>query len=172
MFDHRSHSAGFMTTLSLLSLLVSLACQLTDPNWGDLKASIRKEFPKVRQLSIEEFRKRPLDDIFLVDVREKEEYEVSHLKSGVNLTQAENIIKEFQKSGKQILVLYCSVGYRSSKMAQKIQQDIEKPVFSLEGSIFEWANQGLPVYKDSKQTDKVHPYNSFWGKLLKRSYWE
>lgn len=151
-------------------LMLLLACQLVEPDWVEMKAKIRKEFPKVQQLSIEEFRKKYLDEAFLVDVRETEEYEVSHLKGAKNSGARDEIISEFKKSGKKVLVLYCSVGYRSSRMAKKIQSKIAQPVYNLEGSIFEWANSGLPVYQGQKKADKVHPYNAFWGKLLKKKF--
>lgn len=159
--------------LFLNSLLILLtACQSPEPDWPEVKARIKKEFPKVMQITIEEFRNKYSDKAFLVDVREPGEYEVSHLRNAKNLTGADEIISAFNKSEKSILVLYCSVGLRSSKMADKVQPEIVQPVYNLEGSIFEWANAGLPVYKGDKQVDKVHPYNAYWGKLLNTAIWE
>lgn len=160
-----------MLSIHFILMLLS-SCQLVEPDWVEIKAEIKKEFPKVQQLSIKEFRKKYLDKVFIVDVREPEEYKVSHLKGATNLVSEGEIISEFKKSEKGVLVLYCSVGYRSSKIAQKIQTKIKQPVYNLEGSIFEWANSGLPVYQGEKPVDKVHPYNTFWGKLLKKKFWE
>jgi hypothetical protein len=44
-------------------------------------------------------------------------------------------------------------------------------VTNLEGSIFAWANQSRPLVQEGKPTDKVHPYNAFWGALLDKSHW-
>ena len=67
-------------------------------------------------------------------------------------------------------MVYCSVGYRSAKVAQQLQQKGYKNVFNLNGGIFQWANQGKPIFKDKHPVKVVHPYNFFWGKLLKSKY--
>lgn len=75
------------------------------------------------------------------------------------------------------VVCYCSVGYRSSYLAQQLLCELDKPVYqelkskvmvyNLEGSIFKWANEGKEL-EDNKgfKTVVVHPYNVIWGKLL------
>ena len=42
-------------------------------------------------------------------------------------------------------------------------------VYNLEGSIFAWANEGRKIYHGKRETDKVHPYDKIWGRLLKNS---
>ena len=75
------------------------------------------------------------------------------------------------------VVCYCSLGYRSSALAQQLAYELDKPVhqelksktviYNLEGSIFKWANEGKDL-EDNKgrKTVYVHPYNIVWGKLL------
>ena len=82
------------------------------------------------------------------------------------------------------MVCYCSVGYRSSALALKLHNELEKHgnqelksklvILNLEGSIFKWANEGKEL-EDHKgaRTLFVHPYNVVWGRLLNselRSY--
>ena len=40
---------------------------------------------------------------------------------------------------------------------------------NMEGSIFKWANEGRPVYRDGERVEKVHPYNETWGRLLDKA---
>ena len=40
-------------------------------------------------------------------------------------------------------------------------------VRNLEGSIFEWANQGHPVERAGAPVNEVHPYDESWGTLLR-----
>ena len=41
-------------------------------------------------------------------------------------------------------------------------------VKNLYGGIFEWKNEGHPVYdSEGKETEKVHAFSKHWGKLLK-----
>ncbi len=38
-------------------------------------------------------------------------------------------------------------------------------VVNLDGSIFEWANEGRPL--DGDEAGGVHPYNRVWGQALR-----
>ena len=76
------------------------------------------------------------------------------------------------------IVCYCSVGYRSSNMAQKLYPefkilkemqkiDITSELCNLEGSIFKWANEGKELVNcNNAKTKYCHPYNFLYGKLL------
>ena len=65
------------------------------------------------------------------------------------------------------IVLYCAVGYRSSAAVADLIQlhdpDILDRIWNLEGSIFEWANSGRPVYRGDVEVDRVHPYDERSG---------
>jgi hypothetical protein len=57
------------------------------------------------------------------------------------------------------------VGYRSARLAKKLQETGYSHVINLEGSIFEWYNHGYPVVA-REPVRRVHPYNRLWGLLL------
>ena len=64
--------------------------------------------------------------------------------------------------------MYCSVGYRSEKISEKLIAAGFTDVSNLYGGIFEWVNIGRPVYKASNQkTNRVHTYNKEWSKWLR-----
>ncbi len=113
-------------------------------------------------------------DYLIFDTRAPEEFQRSHLKTAIQVnpnTSPENFLKKYggQIVGKKV-VFYCSVGARSSILAEKILHeapDIADSVMNLRGGIFRWYNRGYPVYSARGQTNDVHPYNFFWGKLLK-----
>jgi len=67
------------------------------------------------------------------------------------------------------IVVYCSVGYRSERIGEKLQKMGYSNVFNLYGGIFEWKNTGLEVVDtDGTETEKVHTYNKTWSKWLTR----
>ncbi len=142
--------------------------------WSTTLKMIRAKFPEVAQLSTDSLQtwldesataERPL----LLDVREKEEYEVSHLKGAVPaMTEKEALQALEGVPPDRPVVLYCSVGYRSSEMAGFLQKQGFRKVYNLEGSIFAWANEGRPVYRGDERVSKVHPYDRVWGKLLNK----
>lgn len=154
----------------IAALMLLIACRGDAPAWPDLKAEIRRRFPEVAQLPIPAFVEGHRAAAFLVDVREPEEYAVSHIEGAVNLSDPDAIAAAFEGSGRREIVLYCAVGYRSSRVARDLQERVSAPVYNLEGSIFEWANSGHPVFRSGARVDEVHPYDERWGRLLEPRY--
>lgn len=164
---------GFWMFLLSGGLLVHGFDPETDGMQG-IKDLVRKRFPEVSQLQSSELaawlgdvnRPQPV----LLDVREAEEYEVSHLPGAKNVKPNAKTaeIKSIVATGRPVVV-YCSVGYRSSALAQRLAKGGLTNVFNLEGSIFQWANEGRPLVKNDadKPAKKVHPYNKRYGVLLK-----
>lgn len=108
------------------------------------------------------------ENTVFLDARAKAEYEVSHLPNAqwVGFTHFQK--KEVKKIDKnQPIVVYCSVGYRSEKIAERLKAMGFTNVANLYGGIFEWKNQGKQVV-DSRgnSTEKVHTYNKKWGQWL------
>ena len=121
----------------------------------------------VNEISVDSAKFKHGSAIF-VDSREKNEFEVSHIENAIwvgydnlKLNQLKKIDKE-----KEIIV-YCSVGYRSEKVAEKLNQKGFKNVSNLYGGIFEWKNNKFPIVNSLNQlTDSVHAYNKLWGVWL------
>jgi len=130
--------------------------------------SVRKRFPSVQQLATDELAGWLADSKrlapSLVDARSAGEFSVSHLRDAANLTTVSEV--ESLVSPSRPVVVYCSVGYRSSALAQKLQKAGFANVYNLEGSIFKWANEGHPVFRGTREVEEVHAYNATWGKLL------
>jgi rhodanese-related sulfurtransferase len=120
---------------------------------------------KAAQLSLE---LQQHTTIILLDARENAEYKVSHLTNakcvGYNnfdKKSVENLPKDTK------IVVYCSIGYRSERVGEKLQQMGFTNVYNLYGGIFDWVNQkNMVVDASEKPVRKVHTYNRLWGKLL------
>jgi len=103
----------------------------------------------------------------LIDVRSPEEFNVSHLKEAQNFNYDDFKVKLLKNMNKQdTIIVYCSVGYRSEKVAEKLQKAGYKNVFNLYGGIFDWLNNGYLIYQKQQPTQKIHPYSKSWGKWL------
>ena len=127
-----------------------------------IKARVRKTYPGVRQLSVAEFAESGADKL-LVDVRAQSEYSVSRIPGAVHIDDSDALLAYAKAHPEKELVLYCSVGMRSSKAAAALQKQGIKRVANLEGSIFQWANDRRPLVDANGATEEVHPYNAFWG---------
>ncbi|MGB0404273.1 MAG: rhodanese-like domain-containing protein [Salibacteraceae bacterium] len=109
----------------------------------------------------------PNEKVIYLDAREINEYEVSHIQSAIWVGY-----DQFQKSAlKQVpkdskIIVYCSVGYRSEKISEKLIKMGYKDVSNLYGGLFEWANQEMTMVNDSNQTNSIHAYDKDWGKWV------
>lgn len=109
-----------------------------------------------------------LKNVYLLDTREKEEFEVSHLKNARNVGYIWfDMRKVYDIPKDATIVVYCSVGYRSEKIGEKLLKNGYHNVYNLYGSIFEWVNEGNPIYKtNGVQTTEIHTYNKNWSKWV------
>jgi Rhodanese-related sulfurtransferase len=146
-----------------------------------LYQTIRSRFPKVRQLCTTQLNKWLLVDndtsaVLLVDVREKEEQDISSIKNAMQITPSDGtglILTKIESCSVEKVVAFCSVGYRSCALIQQLYNDLKNKdrldieLYNLEGGLFKWANEDKPIV-NSKDIDTkyVHPYSVIWGKFL------
>ncbi len=144
--------------------------------WPEVIRDIRKKFPDVKQLQTAELQSRLTspnsEQVILIDARRKEEFHVSHISGAKNIPYNSKDPLKYLTNIKpdNPIVVYCSVGYRSSILARKLQTLGFKEVYNLEGSIFKWANEGRLLVQDHTIVHKVHPYIAHWGRLLDKKY--
>lgn len=158
-----------MKGLLVLASLTSLLGNLFGFDWGAVDRMIASRFPEVESLtSAELYRRHQLNEPLppVIDVRAEEEFLVSHINNALNLESAEQIAARFPDREAE-LILYCSVGYRSAAVANALQKLGYTRVWNLQHSLFEWANQGLPMVNEQGPTKFAHPYDRRWGKLLR-----
>lgn len=137
--------------------------------WSSIFKMIAHKWPSVQQLSTADLAQRieAHEPVLLIDARAKNEYLVSHLPGAVWAESPAQLRDAVLKvPATQLIVLYCSVGVRSSKAADLLMRDGGHTVANLRGSIFQWANEGRALEADGQPTAVVHPYNRFFGQLL------
>jgi rhodanese-related sulfurtransferase len=134
------------------------------------RAFMRAGFPSVKQLPTVHLaawladgsRPPPL----LLDVREPEEFAVSHLAGARRVdvrASAEEVLRGVPLE--QPIVCYCAAGFRSSMLARRLARAGRTEVFNLEGALFDWACEGRPLERDGQRTREVHPFN-WLGRLM------
>ena len=116
------------------------------------------------------------DRTLILDVRERDEHAVSRIPGAIRVSPGiwnNSFLRQFAEMSKnRTVVLYCSVGVRSTRLAARVQDALKKAgaedVFNLQGGVFAWHNQKQPLADARGETDLVHPYNDYWGQLLER----
>ncbi len=103
-----------------------------------------------------------------LDAREPSEYNVSHIQGAINVGYDHFSPQYVEKLDRDTpIIIYCSIGYRSEKIGEKLKKMGFKKVYNLYGSIFEWVNQGNPVVDSHNvKTNKVHGYNASWARWI------
>lgn len=109
-------------------------------------------------------------DYWILDTREKEEYEVSHLPNALFVgyhSFSEKSIKNLVPNLDTPIVVYCSIGVRSEAIGKKLRGMGYKDIKNLYGGIFEWVNQGFSIEDmDGKPTKRIHAFSKQWGRYL------
>lgn len=159
-------------------LLVSTLCLLAlqsgcsqDWTWQATNRMIESEYPDVPSIETDSLATLLADTTsphpLLLDVRSPEEYAVSHLPGARRVNPTADSLPSLDSLATEAsIVVYCSVGYRSARFAHRLRHQGLTKVVNLRGSIFRWANEGRPVYRDGQEVTAVHPYNRTWGHLL------
>lgn len=145
----------------LLSFILFSSCELKSSSFHFLLQTLLHG--DVKKIEVSEI-KNPEKYIF-IDARTPEEFNISHVQNAIrggfddfDTEKIKNI------SHLQNIIVYCSIGYRSEKITRKLNELGYVNAVNLYGGIFEWSNQGKPLYDNfNKPTYKVHPYNKIWS---------
>jgi len=154
---------GFIVILSLLTL----------PNKGLgqslayrtlLSTLYDSDFPTIKPSELS-----TLEAFQILDTREKEEFEISHLQGakwvGFDNFELKNV--SGLDKNKPVLV-YCTVGARSQEIGKRLSEAGFTKVFNLYGGIIHWSNESMPLYQNGSLTNQVHTYSRSWGIWLEK----
>ena len=156
-------------------LLAWLAFGARDTKLEAIHSEIQANFETVNHIGANDFAALDAQNTIVFDVRMPQEFEVSHLKGAVQIDPAISS-KEFAKRYKNLakgktVVFYCSVGWRSSELAARVDSVLEDQgvaeSYNLVGGLFQWHNENRPLTSTHRdEINAIHPYNSHWGQLI------
>ena len=151
-------------------LVIITAFWLWLPSYGlnTAKRFLRWKFDDIHHITTAELaaQMKSENPPAILDIRNSEEYETSHLQNARHVSpessdaQVQTHLLSIPEN--RPIVVYCSVGYRSSSMALRLIKLGRTNVSNLEGSIFAWASEGRSL----EPHNVVHPYNWFGRRML------
>lgn len=105
-----------------------------------------------------------------LDSRALAEFNVSHIADARWVGYDDFSMDRVQDLDKnQPIIIYCSVGARSERIGKRLLDAGFTDVRNLNGSLFEWVNQGYPIVDaNGHPTQKVHAYSPAWGMWLNK----
>lgn len=124
-----------------------------------LYADYRREFPEVADIA-------PADALdlwrrgtaVLVDERTPEEQAVSMIPGALRAKDLQTRWEDFR--GKSVIV-YCTIGYRSGKLAQALRARGVAAV-NIRGGLLGWVHAGGPVADAGGPVKRIHVYGKTW----------
>ena len=144
---------------------------------GKIHKTIVSDYPNISHISRTELAQHLASKgVLILDTRPQEEYEVSHIKGAQQVDpdiSAEAFKIQFGNAVKnKKIIVYCSVGRRSSNFGQRLQSTALSAgavsVQNMEGGLFGWHNDARPLENSEGATTYIHPYNAYWGRLVER----
>lgn len=139
------------------------------PNYARLLRTLyRNTVPTVTPAALAAELRRPGQPL-LLDSRTPAEFKVSHLR-GARFVHFDSIgTEKFEGIDRnRPVMVYCSVGYRSERLGERLQALGFKQVRNLYGGLFQWVNEGYPVQNAQGPTTNVHPYSALWSPWLRQ----
>ena len=145
-------------------------------NLNALHQEIISDYSQVSHISAEAFDRQNTDDIILLDIREADEFAISHIAGARRIDpeiSTENLLTLLPTDlTDKTIIVYCSVGRRSTALAARAKAHLlatgAADIVNLEGGIFGWHNEKRPLTSASGSTDYIHPYNEYWNRWVKR----
>ena len=123
-----------------------------------------RKFPGVKWIDAVELTRWRKDSAraqpLILDARSAPEYGVSHLRDAVWINPLRPSLHPLRGQPKDApVVVYGSVGYRGARVAYWLSAQGYSNVQNLSGGIFQWANQGLPLFRRDGQLRKdIRPW--------------
>jgi rhodanese-related sulfurtransferase len=119
----------------------------------------KKEFAGVQDIEpAEAMRLLQEGKALLVDVREEKEQKVSMLPGAVTEKQ---FLKDPGAYRGRTLIGYCTISYRSGKLAEKLKAQ-GVTMLNLRGGLLAWVHDGGKVYDRTGETRRIHVYGRKW----------
>ena len=100
----------------------------------------------------------------ILDARSEAEFDISHLKRARRIDPYRPDLTVLTDTPRDTpIVVYSSAGYRGARVASWLKEQGFREVQNLGSSLFQWANEGRPLYRQNRLVQVVHPYDSWWG---------
>jgi len=157
---------SILILVAILFLLDMITCQPKDYK-EKLKSLYNHTVPLINSEDLNEAIKYGRSMV-LLDIRSDEEYAVSHIAGATKIDYDDFEKKDVQNIPIDTeIIVYCSIGYRSEKIGEKLMEFGYTNVKNIYGGIFQWKNDGFVVVNNNSiETDSVHTYNKNWSKWL------
>ena len=105
------------------------------------------------------------EDFYLLDIRSREEFAVSHIRGARFVSYDEFSLDDVADIPQDAdIILYCAVGYRSGRVGRELRSAGYSNVRNMVGGILGWADDGRRLFDEDGVTHRVHGSGPQWGR--------
>lgn len=120
---------------------------LTELYGGEGNGKMQTEVKVLTAKEVKELIEKNDDDIFILDVRTRKEYDAGHIR-GANLVPIQELEDNIHKIPKdKIVIVHCAKGGRSTKAVNMLRDKGLKELYNFKGGFVQWQSEGYPVEK-------------------------
>jgi len=135
----------------MITLVVLYCASIVNAVDKTLEQIVREAKAAIQEVSITEVKKMidTKEDIILLDVRDKEEYETGHIPGAINISRGTLELKShliIPDKTKKIIV-YCGLDLRSPLATKSLNDFGYKNAVNMIGGLKAWREEGYPVAK-------------------------
>ncbi len=99
-------------------------------------------------------------EVLFVDVRPPEERRVSMIPGAI---AEESFLNNLEQYKDHIIIGYCTISYRSGKLAQELMNKQGIRMYNLRGGLLAWVHDGGKVVDQQGETKRIHVYGRKWN---------
>ena len=142
--------------------------------WARVREEVRTRYSAVKQINGELLKRwmadRTVKPPLLLDVRTAAEYDFSHLPGAIRVVEGAPLADNLLTGKEDVqIVVYDAVGFDAGKFAVNLLQRNFKDVQTLEGGIFQWANDRLPLIGPGASESRLRLGSTEYRSLLDRA---
>ena len=176
MKNHFERLCGIVGTAAMVMGITTsaLASTTASEKLDRFHIGLTQRYADVKHLSSDGLARMEPEDVVIFDVRARPEYDVSRIDRAIrispSISAADFLDDHADMLRGKTAVFYCSVGERSSRLAQRVMSLAPETnaIYNLSGGLFKWHNEYKDVVAEEGETDVIHPFNRRWGRLLER----
>ena len=94
--------------------------------------------------------------VIVLDVRKEAEYAISHMKNAIHIPAEElkDKLGRIERYKTDPIVIVCATGPRAAKATSQLKKAGFKDIYSLEGGMKAWQDDGMPIEKGEADAEK------------------
>ena len=96
-------------------------------------------------ISVKSF-KKIISHVKIIDARTPKEHQTCKIKGAQFVSFEQPNLKNLNINKSDIIIVYCTIGYRSEKISEELKLKGYKYVYNLYGGIIQWVNKGNKVF--------------------------